>query len=316
MRLQEKYHQDKDGLLVTLQKSKTLQEAIDHLDSYLAAITSLEGDYISSLTRPQARIALTILGVYQQNLRKFSDTFEGLAKNITESMRESAKPSHERTVHSQGLLSAEVLGGVGAAALIAGMLTNPFIGVPLAAGVGLLASRLLHADSNVAESAPLPTTANSADLLQTDPGLLLSGVEELFATVDRVVQEYGELQEAARPKPITPKLEDHLRFLEFLQDLLGWYQRNRGELPEKATSALDYRFNEQLPDLLSEHDIQVKKTLSDREKPDSLTFDIDIEVGEARLTESQIVRPAFLKQDQVLLRGRLIQPHSIIEQKP
>lgn len=195
------------------------------------------------------------------------------------------------------------------------MLTNPFIGVPLAAGVGLLASRLLHTDSNLTEPAPPQTGASPTDLLQTDFRLFLSGVEELFGTVDRIVHEYGELQETARPKPITPKLEDHPRFLEFLQDLLGWYQRNRSELSEKTTSALDYRLSEQLPDLLSEHDIQVKNFISNLEKSDSLAFDVDMEVGEARLTEPQLARPAFLKQGHVLLRGRIIQPQLMADQK-
>lgn len=88
MLLQEKYNQDKDNLLATLRQSKTPQEVIRKLDSYIAAITSFEGEYISSLTPPQARIALAILGVYQQNLRKLSGTFDSLAKNLAESIHE------------------------------------------------------------------------------------------------------------------------------------------------------------------------------------------------------------------------------------
>lgn len=309
MLLSELYMQDKDSLLKDLQNAPTPQGAIHVIHAYLAKLTDLEGSYVSGLTRPQARVALSILSIYQEHFRRLLDTFERLTKPISE--QPALVYPRQRSSRPHGFPTNDTLAGIGAATLVAAFLTNPFLAIPLAAVAGLAAATLLpgnEASVPVSAGNGNTTTITQSPAPHFDYSVFLSNLEQLFKTVDDVIGEFNRLEKAARPQPVVPKLEDHPRFLEFIQDLLGWYQRKKSELPDAAAQALESRLEEQLPDLFSEYNIQVRYYTPESSERDLNLFDFEDEVGEHRLNIPLMVRPALSKEGEVLLRGRVIEP--------
>jgi len=308
MLLSELYMQDKDSLLKNLQNAPTSQEVIRVIHAYIANIADLKGEYVSGLTRSQARVALAILGLYQEHFRKLLDTFEQVA-NLT-SEHPAPVSSQQRPSRSSGIPATEAIAGVGAASVVAGFIWNPLLAIPLGIGVGLFAATMLHSDK-VPMSAPdggSDTAAAASAIPRLDYNLFMADLEDIFKTVDNLVEKFGKLEEDARPRKVEPKLEDHTRFLEFIQDILGWYQRKKGELPETAQQVLESRLEEQLPDLFSEYNIQIRYHNPENSERELVLFDYEEEVGEPRLSAPLMTRPALSKEGKVLLRGRVIEP--------
>jgi len=311
MLLSELYMHDKESLIKEMEKESTLEGLMGVINKYLAKITDLNGSYISSLTRPQARIALSIIGIHKEHFRKLTDHIEHLTRPVIE------QPSHAYSSHSQSKTTYRIpdyntLAGIGVSTFVAAFLTNPLVAIPAASLAGLLAATALGTKHFASSSSHNENhdSATQSHHPQLDYSVFLANLDQLFKTVDEVLDEHNRLTEAARPQPIVPKLEDHTRIMEFIQDLLGWYQRKKGEMSDVIGDALGVRFEEQLPDLFSEYGIQVCYYPTETRDSDLKLFDFEDEVGEQRLTKPLMVRPALLKKDEVLLRGRVIEPSS------
>lgn len=312
MLLFELYMQDKDSLLKEMQNELTLQGVIGVINMYLAKITDLDGTYIPGLTRPQARVALSIIGIHKEHFRRLVDPIERLTQPISE-RPDHVYSHHASTKSSYRILANDTLAGIGAAAFVAAFLTNPLVAIPAASVAGLLAAIVLpstRSSASLSNRNENNTSVTHSHPPQFDYNVFLSNLEQLFRTVDDVLEEFNRLIESARPQPVVPKLEDHARILAFFQDLIGWYQRKKGELPDAIGNALESRLEEQLPDLFSEYRIQVCYYLPETGERDLKLFDFEDEVGEPRLSMPLMVRPALLKEGDVLLRGRVIEPRS------
>lgn len=313
MLLSEQYMHEKDSLLEDMEKESTLEGAIGVINKYLAKITDLNGSYISSLTRPQARIALSIIGIYIDHFRKLRDLIDYLSRPVLE-QSDNGNTSHQYAKKTLNIPDNNTLIGIGVSTLVAAFLTNPLVSIPLGSLAGLLTATVLRGTNQTSSSLSShnesPASAIQSDPQQLDGSVFLSNIEQLFRIVDEVLDENNRLIEAARPQPIVPKLEDHTRILEFIQDLLGWYQRKKGDMTDVIGNALEVRFEERLPDLFSEYGIQVCYYPTEAGGRDLKLFDFEYEVGEPRLTMPLMVRPAFLKEGNVLLRGRVIEPQS------
>jgi hypothetical protein len=312
MLLTELYLQDKDSLLQEMQNESTIAGLIGVINKYLSKITDLNGSYISGLTRPQARIALSIIGIHKEYFRKLTDYIDHLSRSVSEQPDETYS-SHPQTKNPYRIPDNNALAGIGVSTLIAAFLTNPLVAIPAASLAGLAATVFLgtkHPTSSPSLNENQVSVTQSHHS-QLDCSIFLSNIEQLFRTVDEILDEHSRLIEEARPQPMVPKLEDHARILEFIQDLLGWYQRKKGEMTDVIGNALEVRFEEQLPDLFSEYGIQVRYYSTEAGDRDLRLFDFEDEVGESRLTMPLMVRPALLKAGDVLLRGRVIEPRLV-----
>jgi len=311
MTLIQHYSQNKETLRAQLKRAKTPKESIEIIQEYLSKLTDLNGDYISGLTRSQARIALDVLGLFQY-------TIEKVASSMDHPIIPPLQPPTTRRAEQPGSVasfkpSSETLVGIGAASLIGGVLTGPLIAVTLALTAGFGAAVVTHgftrepkgmSNSHTEPSSPSQSLEDSFP----DYDLAFGFLEELFKTVDTMVEEYGRLEESARPRPVEPKLDDHRGVLEFIQDLLGWYERKQGDIPKDALQPLKMRLKDHLPDLLSEYDIQIKYYDPETTLQDAAYFDFEKEVGAQKLQSPLMVRPALLKGAELLLKGRVIEP--------
>lgn len=310
MLLSDLYSRDNDSLLEDMRNASTVLHIFEAVDAYLTKVTDLKGEYVSSLTGSQARLALSILGVNKEYFRRVADYIDHLSQSLLERPNQISL-HHAPARHSNSIFAKETLAGIGASTCVAAFLTNPLVAIPAASIAGLLAATALQSTSHSpSSSSQSEDHRQSRTPPQYDYDTLLSTLGQLFKTVDDVLEQFNTLMEAAQPQPLVPRLEDHERLLELLQDLLGWYRRKKDELPEVIADALESRLGEQLPDLLSEYRIEIANYLTEGKQRDARLFEFDEEVGKPRLTEPLMVRPALLKEGNVLLRGRVIKPSS------
>lgn len=128
---------------------------------------------------------------------------------------------------------------------------------------------------------------------------LLDFLHDKFEYLD---QEVAKESNKEKPKPPTPKLEDHPDILKFIQNLLGQVSNEQSDV-----QLLTNKLNQQIPDILYAHGIQVEfyqPGIEDTSKFDFVT-NIDPEVREyVNLT------PALIKENKVIQRGRVVKPAS------
>ena len=308
MTLIQHFSQSKETLQSQLKMVKTPKESITIIQEYLSTLTDLKGDYMSGLTRSQARIALDVLGFFQYTYEKVISSIDYTISPL--------QPPTSRQVERPGSVASfprsETLAGIGTASLIGGVLTGPLIAVTLALTAGFGAAVVTHGftrqPKGIGNSHTDTLTTRSLEDSPPDHNLILGFLEELFKTVDTLVEEYGRLEEAARPRTVEPKLDDHRKVLEFIQDLVGWYARKREDIPKDALQPLTMRLEEHLPDLLSEYNIQIRYYDPKTTEQDVASFDFEKEVGAQKLQSPMMMRPALFKGEELLLKGRVIEP--------
>lgn len=343
------YHeQHKGALREQLGAAQTPGELFKAVQDYLSKLTDLSGEYVSGLTRSQARVALAVLGLVQRNLDAVSSGVKPpvaasppvrlLAPAVTAESKSKAKSAYHahRPEPSPLLPSVGAIAGIGTAGVIAGIISNPFlaaaVGIACGLGAAAITQGIAHTQEggNGAVEEAMDITQGVAHTPEGDNGaaaqamdltsparapippaavdLIEGSLAETFKTLDTMLDEYAQLEEAARPRPVTPQLEDHQRILEFLQDLLGWYARKKDSIPDDALQALRVRLEEQLPDLLSEYRIQIKPFDLGSGERDLAAFDFEQAVEGQKFQTPQVVRPAFVKDSAVLLKGRVVKP--------
>ncbi len=303
MLLYDLYMQDQNSLIKELQNTSTSQEVIRVIHEYLEKVTDQNGEYISGLTRSQAQVALSILGIYQQHFRKLLNTFEPMT-NIRSDQHAPSSQSHVKIEEVEAAIAGII--GVGTFASI----LNPLLlTIPIGAIMGVVAVKIKNNIQASANSSNQTANEPSISSQHIDYNPFMADLADIFKTVDKVVKKFGELEDAARPRHVEkPKLEDHTQFLEFIQDILGWYQRNKGNLPKSAQRRLDLRLEDQLPDLFSKYNIQISYYNPENNERDDVLFDYEEEVGKPRLSAPIMNRPALSKEGKVLLRGRVTKP--------
>jgi len=312
MTLVQYYSQSKETFRAQLEAAETPEKFIKIIQEYLSKLTDLNGDYISGLTRSQARIALEVLGLFQY-------TIEKVASSMNRPTITPLQPPTTRHAEQPGSVTSfprsETFAGIGVASAIGGVLTGPLIAVTLALIGGFGAAVVSHGFTREPKGmsnshTEIPSPSRSLEDQLPDYDLAFGFLEELFKTVDTMVEECGRFEEAARPRPVEPKLDDHRRVSEFIQDLLCWYERKQRDILKDALQPLKMRLKDHLPDLVSEYNIQIKYYDPETTMQDAAYFDFEKEVGAQKLQSPLMVRPALLKEEELLLKGRVIEPTS------
>ena len=125
---------------------------------------------------------------------------------------------------------------------------------------------------------------------------ILDFLHDKFEDIDnQVVKESIE-----KPKPPTPKLEDHQEILNFIQSFIGEVSDEEANL-----QSLTGKWNQQLTDILIQNDIEVVFFQPDIEDKSKFDFvrNIDPEVK-----EYVTLTPALIKDEIVIRRGRVLRP--------
>jgi hypothetical protein len=308
---QSYYLSHKATLSEKLENCASFKECCEIIETFILDLTDISGEYVRNLSPSQARLALTLLGTLRSVLRAIAAS---LPPSGYDSEPEIAVPTGGSR-HVSPKLPLDALTGIGAAGVVGGSIAVPVLSIPLAIAVGLAASAATHSlvssgNRHSSESdapRPLPATLRSPTL---PPALWTDFLEEALKATDDMVAEHGKLELEARPKKVTPRIEDHPGVLSFLQDLLGWYARRQSDLQDETFYPLRLHLEETLPDLLSRYSLSIRSYDPHTQETDTEIFDFEEEIGPQKLQSPQMIQPALLRNDQVVRKGRVILPKS------
>ena len=286
------YNKDKEKLGENLRNFKNPKESLKIIQDYIYTLTDIKGEYMQGLTLSQARIVLDLLGYFMY-----------ICDKVYLNMGESAFIQSEEIKvkeHKDDLFDSKTIVGIGTASIVSSMLTGTLPSIIFGLITGLGASAAIKKINKGNEKTEIIKVAD----VPPDYKLSLEFLEALLKNIDNLIEHYGSPKDMAQPILEKPKLDDHMKILEFIQDIHGWYMRKKNYIPEDIQEQLKLRMEEHLPNLLSEYDIQIKYY----DSTNSNEFHFEKEVGEQKLQSSLNVYPALLKNGEILLMGRVIEP--------
>lgn len=297
------YKQNLHNFQKKLESARTISELSEAVQDMLVQLGDIDGEYIGSLTQSQARIALSMLEAFRLS-------FSMLAKNqaqVNDSPKVTTEP-HESTDDEQNSLFDGVLGGFAGGALggtIVGGIFGGSLGAVLGAFVStvVMKSRQLNnpSPSNQPDESQVKSVNTEQAVASIDKEELLLYLEQTLDVIDQTVAEYGRLSEPVVHKP---QLEDHPELLKFLQDFIGETEQFESQLPKVFNSR-----KRQLFSILRKYGIRYQTYHDQHSEKAQELFDFEPSI-DPDLQNHVMEKPAFIKDGQILLRGRVIEPDS------
>lgn len=301
--LLEHYRQNQPELQRKLQSTDRINEVSEILQDEVRRLADINGEYIGSLTKPQARVALSMLEAFRLS-------FSMLTRDKMPSIGSTHyMPDTDEYVDDDLINSVDgILGGFAGGALggtITGGVIGGTIGGVLGAFGATVALKTIHFVKPFPESKGANSPTRSLEINSTgvalDKNELLVYLEQTFNVIDDTVAEYSRLSEHVESKP---KLEDHPEVLEFMQNLIGETLTLETQLPP----IFQLRIKE-LSSILRKHGI--RSQIYQDNAPDTVKELFDFEPSlDPDLQNYVTAKPALTKGDQILLRGRVIEPSS------
>jgi hypothetical protein len=298
--LLEHYRQNQPELQRKLQSADRISEISEILQDEVRRLADINGEYIGSLTKPQARVALSMLEAFRLS---FSMLAIDQMPLIGSTHHIPDTDEHVDDDHIKSLWGGFVGGALG------GTITGGVIGGTIGGVVGAfgatVALKTIHLVKPSPESKDVSSPTKSLEINSTGVALdkkeLLVYLEQTFNVIDDTVAEYSRLSEPVESKP---KLEDHPEMLEFIQNLIGETLTLETQLPP----IFQLRIKE-LSSILRKYGI--RSQIYQDNAPDTVKELFDFEPSlDPNLQNNITAKPALTKGDQILLRGRVIEPSS------
>jgi hypothetical protein len=296
------YQEIKDELEKRINSATDTNQIVQILQNEVRRLSDVSGEYIENLTSPQARIALEMLDMLQECCGALMVVrIQELRLDGPVSGEQSKNKGKHKTKVTREFLSS-VTGST-----LAGVVTRGFgggvVGAAIGTGVGIIFSKTRKKPD--AESFQNPVIN-----LEVDVSALLSKFYQALDTIDRAVIAQGELFKQTTPKP---SLENYQELLKFFQDLMGESSDEQDQLPLFTRKRL-----EQIPMILKHYGIETKVYQHNGESTSVLNaqsmFDFEPSLNPEHI-EYVTLKPAFIKGEQVLLRGQVIEPASSTPQQ-
>jgi len=296
MKTLQDYYQDRQSELERqLKEAKTTKQVVDILQYELKGLADIDGPYIKNLTVPEVRIAQPMLSTLIQ-------AFNVLTTLQLQIIKSQATPQESRENKATELteaLTAALTAAIGTV-LSGGALLGAGVGATAGTIAGVLVPQLkekfLGRVKASISSEPFETTIN------IDTETLLRHLTEALEVIDTAVSRY-HVDLATEEEQKKPKLENHPEILEFLQNFMGDALDNDVQLPPE----LQLRTKE-VPTILRHYGIQVEFYQSSIVDAHSMfNFEPSLDPD---LKDYVALKPAFVKNGQVLLRGQVIEPAS------
>lgn len=285
------YQERKNNLKTKLENAKTTKEVVEILKDEITWLRDIEGEYIRELTPSQARLALERLEELSLSLNMLT------AVKVLESPASKPNPSESKSKNSANIIQGTLIGSA------VGVFTSGALGLLIGGGVGavtsIVAAELISKEQN--QDKVVTPVASEENKLEVDVDVFLSYFSQAFESIDNAVVADGNKQKKPIPKNT---LEEHSDVLQFLQDLIG------ETLDEQAgISPLMRRQIERISTILKPYDIEVLVYQPNTEQLRNAFPFFEFEPSlDPNLQEYVILKPAFVKGDEVLLRGRVIEP--------
>jgi hypothetical protein len=332
------YQEIKEKLKSQLEDVETTEQIVKILQDEISKLVDFNGDYILSLTPQQARLATVMLNDLNQytsilGLAKLQDSTpnaseksnsNGLSELTTTpflpSLGEGEKEGEKiaslilhrfgnnispltnnlQTLTRQIQIRRDVISSLlagGLAGTLAGGYSWGFVGAILGGAIAkIVQPKKLPENTDIPS---LPESRQKEIRIGIDIDKLLDHLYQSFQSIDMTVAAYGAREE----KGLKPGLENDLDLLEYLQDLMADALDEQTQLPIAVRRRI-----EQAATILRHYGIQARVYQSTEEQ-DLGMFYFEPSL-DPNITDYITLKHAFVKDDQVLLPGYVIIPHS------
>ena len=295
--LVEHYKENQPDFQRKLQSAESITEISRVVQDELRQLADINGEYIGSLTKPEARVALSMLEAFRLSFRMLTKEQPQPINSTNYKIDTSEQSNDDLTNSILGGFAGGALGGAVAGGVIGGT-----VGGVLGAFGATVALKTIHLVKAPQESkgayASIDTQMHETGVT-LDKKELLGYLERTFKVIDQTVAEYSRLSEPVESKP---KLEDHPEVLEFMQNLMGEALTLETQLPPILQSRM-----QELSSILRKYGIRSEIYHDNACEKVRELFEFEPSV-DPNLQKHAMVKPALTKGDEVLLRGRVIEP--------
>jgi hypothetical protein len=307
--LVEYFNQNRqDAFRAKLQDVKNLQafhneQVLQIIQDEIRMIAYHDNEYILSLTDSQRTLAWEKLEALSKSFNILTAIKSDQVNAQDEHCQSSPnKPNYENN-SNQNIIHigiGVVSGGV------AGSLAGPvgtFVGAGIGAGVAV-ASNLIPNNGQTETVNSRVRVANEVPPLRINIDPILSNLHQGFKEIDEAVASCLEDRKKPLDRPSFDKLTD---VLEVLQDLMGEELDDQNEIPILVSKQL-----KRIPSVLRHYGMEVRvyKSKGEPSSQDWAMFEFEPSL-EPNLQQYVTMKPAFIKGDEVILQGRVIEPTPI-----
>ena len=299
--LENYYTQIETRLSKEIQRATTQEQVVQIIQDKIRIISHHDGEYILGLTDSQRTLAW-------EKLESLSKSFNILtAIKLPQAHAEENSQSHHHKPHHKDNSNQEMIHiGIGAlSGGIAGTLTGvpivgTAVGIAVGAGVGF-ASNLMPKNEETEKVESKTTVENEVPRLRLNLSLILSNLSQGFKEIDLAVARCLEDRKKQPDKPSLDKLTD---VLEVLQDLMGEELDDQNQIPTLVSKQL-----KRIPSVLRHYGMEARvyQPKGEPSSQDWAMFEFEPSL-EPDLQEYVTMKPAFVKGDEVILQGRVIEP--------
>jgi hypothetical protein len=291
------YQERKNNLKTQLENAKDTKQVVEILKDEITWLRDMEGEYIRELTPSQAQLASARLEELSLSLDMLT------AVKVLKSPASKLNPSESKSKNSANIIQSTIIGS--AVGVFTGGPLGLLIGGAIGAVTSIVATELISEERNKDEV--VTSVASEENKLKIDVDLFLSYFNQALGSIDDAVESDGNKQ-----KKLTSKntLEEYSYVLQLLQDLIGESLDVQTEI-----SPLMRKQIERISTILKSYDIEVRLYQPNTEESKNAFPFFELEPSlNPNLQEYVTLKPAFVKGDQVLLRGRVIEPVSSTQQ--
>ena len=328
------YQEIKENLKSQLEAVETTEQVVKIVQGEINKLADFNGDYIRGLTPPQARLATVMLKILNQytstlilvklqdstpnanthfqsevgltelasnTLSPFTQIFQ-IEKNLQalRSLNYYKQALLQQVRQSREVMSSLLAGG------IAGTLAGGYVWGVIGAITGGVIGKVVPPQKSAENTnlASLPESRQNEVKISIDIDRLLDHLYQAFQSIDITVSAYGAREEKA---PL-PGWENNLDLLEYLQELMADALDERTQLPTAVRRRI-----EQATTILRRYGIQARVYQPSEEQ------DLGMEAWsmfyfepslDPEITDYITLKHAFIKDNQVLLPGYVIEPAS------
>jgi len=303
--LENYYTQIETKLCQEIKRATALEQVVQIIQDEIRIISHHDSEYILGLTDSQRTLAW-------ERLESLSKSFNILtAIKLPQVHAEENSQSHHHKPHHKDNSNQEMIRNIGIGALsggIAGTLTGvpivgTAVGIAVGAGVGV-ASNLMPKNEETEKVESKTTVENEVPRLRINPDLILSNLSQGFKEIDLAVARCLKDRKKQPDKPSLDKLTD---VLEVLQDLMGEELDDQNQIPALVSKQL-----KRIPSVLRHYGMETRvyQPKGEPSSQDWAMFEFEPSL-EPDLQEYVTMKPAFVKGDEVILQGRVIEPAPI-----
>lgn len=302
--LSDYYQQYSSNLEEKVQAAKNYTEVCEAVQSELKKVTDINGEYIGSLTKSQARVALSMLETLKiafQMIAKAEIQALESQLNFEECSQEDWNSNDENSIDKMlsGLIGGAVGGGLRGGIL--GGALGAVLGAFTAAATSKTIKLVKSSNKGIVTQSTISSRVENSEFAALNKNELLAYLRQSLKLIDDVVTNYAS---SPRPLEYKPAIEDHPELLEFLQNLIGEMQ----SFDAQSSPIMRSRIKE-ATSLLRRYGIQIQVYQDDISDLSAELFDFETSI-DSELKTSFTLKPAFIKGGRLLLRGQVIEPDS------